>query len=59
MSRIAKKPLSIPMHIKFDVNENKISFSGRHGELSYEVDPSIKFKVENNFISSRLLTISI
>lgn len=51
MSRIAKKPLSIPMHIKFDVNENKISFSGRHGELSYEVDPSIKFKVENNFIS--------
>lgn len=54
MSRISKKPLIIPIHIKFKLLNNKISFIGKLGELSYIVDKSINLKIENNiiFISS-------
>lgn len=51
MSRISKKPLTIPVNIKFKLLENKISFIGKHGELSYVVDKSIDINVEKNTIS--------
>lgn len=50
MSRIAKKPLIIPNNIKFNLLNNKISFIGKYGELSYVVDESINLKVEKNVI---------
>lgn len=54
MSRIAKKPLIVPDNIKFSVSDNKISFIGKHGELSYILDKSINLKIEKNniFIST-------
>lgn len=51
MSRIAKKALLIPTNIKFHLENNKISFIGKHGELSYKIDDSINCKIENNSIS--------
>jgi len=51
MSRIAKKPLLIPQNIKFSINKKKISFTGKHGELSYTIDNSIELDINNNIIS--------
>jgi len=50
MSRISKKPLIIPDNIKFKLLNNKISFEGKHGELSYILDESINLKIEKNVI---------
>jgi len=50
MSRISKKPLIIPENIKFRLLNNNISFAGKHGELSYNIDQSIDLKVEKNII---------
>jgi len=50
MSRISKKPLIVPENIKFKFINNKISFIGKHGELSYIIDQSIILKVEKNII---------
>jgi len=50
MSRISKKPLIVPENIKFKLLNNKISFEGKHGELSYTIDQSIKLKVDKNTI---------
>jgi len=50
MSRIAKKPLIVPENIKFNLSNNKISFVGKHGELSYTIDESIDLKIEDNVI---------
>jgi large subunit ribosomal protein L6 len=50
MSRISKKPLIVPENIKFKLLDNKISFAGKHGELSYIIDQSIKLKIEKNII---------
>jgi len=50
MSRISKKPLIIPENVKFNFSNNKISFIGKHGELSYDVDQSIKLNITNNTI---------
>jgi len=51
MSRISKKPLIVPENIKFSFFDKKISFIGKHGELSYVVDESINIKIEKNVIS--------
>lgn len=50
MSRISKKPLIVPENIKFTFLNKKISFIGKHGELSYVIDESINLKIENNII---------
>lgn len=50
MSRISKKPLIIPDNVKFNLSHNKISFEGKHGELSYNVDQSVDLKIEKNTI---------
>ena len=50
MSRIAKKPLIVPENIKFTLSNNKISFVGKHGELSYIIDESIDLKIQDNVI---------
>jgi len=54
MSRLSKRPLIVPENIKFSLLNSKISFIGKHGELSYVVDESINLKIEENviFISS-------
>lgn len=51
MSRISKKPLIIPESIKFKLLDRKISFIGKHGELSYIIDESIKIQVNKNALS--------
>jgi large subunit ribosomal protein L6 len=50
MSRISKKPLIVPKNIKFKLLNNKISFIGKHGELSYIIDQSIDLNIEKNII---------
>lgn len=50
MSRISKKPLIIPEDIKFNLSNKTISFVGKHGELSYSIDPSVNLRIEKNTI---------
>lgn len=50
MSRISKKPLIVPENVKFSLLDNKIFFTGKHGELSYDIDHSIDLIIKNNEI---------
>jgi large subunit ribosomal protein L6 len=51
MSRISKKPLIVPENVKFKFANNKISFTGKYGELSYDIDKSVNLNIEKNSIS--------
>ncbi|KGI61036.1 ribosomal protein L6 [Prevotella sp. DNF00663] len=52
MSRIGKLPISIPagVTVNFDEKTNVVSVKGPKGELSQQIDPSIKFTNENGQI---------
>ena len=50
MSRIGKKPVSIPSGTKIDYKEGHLTVKGPKGELSMNVHPNIDLKVENNEI---------
>ena len=51
MSRISKKPLVVPSGIKFKLVNQKISFIGKHGELSYIIDNSVNVRIDKNVVS--------
>ena len=48
LSRIGKKPVSIPSEAKIDYKEGQITVKGPKGELSINVHPNIDLKIENN-----------
>uniref|UniRef100_A0AB33JKF7 Large ribosomal subunit protein uL6 n=5 Tax=unclassified Prevotella TaxID=2638335 RepID=A0AB33JKF7_9BACT len=53
MSRIGKLPISVPagVTVNFDEKTNVVSVKGPKGELSQEIDSSIKFTNENGQIT--------
>jgi len=51
VSRIGKKPISIPSKVQVTTVGNLIKAKGPLGELSYEVPESITFAIENNVIT--------
>jgi len=56
MSRIGKKPISIPTGVEISIKENVITVKGKKGELTQEIDPTtVTVKIEENIIEvSRL-----
>jgi large subunit ribosomal protein L6 len=48
MSRIGKKPISIPKGVKIDVKDNIITVSGPKGTLSRNINPRINIKAESD-----------
>ncbi len=51
MSRIGKKPVSIPQGIKIDFKDRVLNVKGPKGELTMNVHPNIDLKVENEEIT--------
>jgi large subunit ribosomal protein L6 len=50
MSRIGKKPISIPSGATADIKGNTVKIKGPKGELSLEVHKKVKLSKENNSI---------
>jgi large subunit ribosomal protein L6 len=46
MSRIGKKPVTIPTGVKVDVSGNRVTAKGPAGELSVAVHPSLQVKAD-------------
>ncbi len=53
MSRIGKLPISIPagVTVNYDEKTNVVTVKGPKGELSQEINPSIKFNLKDNEIT--------
>lgn len=51
MSRVGKKPISIPKGVEIKDEGQKINVKGPKGELSFEIHPEIKIKIEEEKIS--------
>ncbi len=50
MSRIGKRPIPIPEKVNVTVDGNRVTVKGPKGELSLDVHPDIKVKIEENVI---------
>ncbi len=50
MSRIGKNPIQIPEGVTININANIVTIKGSKGELTQEIHPNMKVKVENNTI---------
>ncbi len=50
MSRVGKAPIKIPEGIKTDIQNNKITVSGKDGELSYVVNSGITVQEKDGFL---------
>ncbi len=54
MSRIGKKPITIPAGVQVTVSpENLVTVKGKLGELKQQVKPEIEVKIEDNVINIR------
>ncbi len=52
MSRIGKKPISLPQGVSVTVDQNnKVSVKGPKGELSEQINSAIKVTVENSTVT--------
>jgi large subunit ribosomal protein L6 len=51
MSRIGKKPISIPKDVKVGIKDNIITVTGPKGTLSRNIIPGINIQTENDQIS--------
>lgn len=51
MSRIGKKPITVPAGVTFNYADGKVTVKGPKGELSQEVDPDFTIKVEDGEIT--------
>jgi len=50
MSRIGKKPISIPKGVKVDIKDNTITISGPKGTLSRSINTGVHVRTENEHI---------
>lgn len=48
MSRIARKPLTIPAGVDFKYQDGQVLIKGKKGEFKYHLDPAIMLEVEGN-----------
>ena len=51
MSRIGKKPITLPKGVKFDMKANAIKVTGQKGTLQREILPEIELKLEDGVVS--------
>ncbi len=50
MSRVGKRPITIPSGVKVKLDENEICVSGPKGELKREIHPSLKVEASDDEI---------
>jgi large subunit ribosomal protein L6 len=50
MSRIGKKPITVPAKVTVAIDGQKVTVKGPKGELSHEVHPDIKVKQEDSTV---------
>jgi large subunit ribosomal protein L6 len=53
MSRIGKKPISIPAGVKVSVSEGAVEVQGPKGKLRQAVPPGVRFAVEDSGLVAR------
>ncbi len=51
MSRVGKKPVTLPSGVTAEVKENMVKIKGAKGELSLELHPKVQVALENNEIT--------
>ncbi|MFH1759456.1 MAG: 50S ribosomal protein L6 [Patescibacteria group bacterium] len=51
MSRLGKKPIEIPEGVEVKVDDGKLNFKGKQGELSLKALPFLDVKLENSQLS--------
>ena len=51
MSRIGKKPITLPQGVTFNMNGSLVTVTGPKGTLSREINPKIEVKVEGDTIN--------
>ncbi len=51
MSRIGKRPITLPQGVTFNMNGNLVTVTGPKGTLTREINPKIEVKVEGNVIN--------
>ena len=51
MSRIGKKPITLPQGVSLNVNGSLITVTGPKGTLSREINPKIEVKVEGDTVN--------
>lgn len=51
MSRIGKKPISIPKDVKVEINDHKIKVKGKLGEIEKEFSPDLKIELKDDKIT--------
>ena len=51
MSRIGKKPITLPQGVSLSVNGNLVTVTGPKGTLSREINPKIEVKVEGDTVN--------
>lgn len=51
MSRIGKKPISLPSGVSVDVTASAVTVKGPKGELTQDIDPDFKVSVEEGVLS--------
>ncbi len=51
MSRIGKKPVSIPSGVQVTLKDNKLTVKGPKGELSRPIPPSVTVKLDKTAVS--------
>ncbi len=50
MSRIGKKPISVPEKTKVTIEDGNITVQGKNGSLSLAIHPDVEVKIEENQI---------
>ena len=53
MSRIAKKPLTVPKGVEFNVNNREVHVKGKKGVFTLSLDEAVMLEVEGNVIYVR------
>lgn len=56
MSRVGKKPISIPDKVKITFQSGELTVQGQKGKLSRFIHPAVKLNMENGVISVEALT---
>lgn len=51
MSRIGKKPITVPKGVEVQVNGNQVSVKGPLGNLQWGLSPGIQAKVDNGIVT--------
>lgn len=51
MSRVAKKPISIPKGVEINLNGRQLSMKGPKGSLQLDIDPSVKIEKTDTELS--------